>query len=425
MKELGRDFLLFRIGQALSMLGGRCSHIALAWWVIEETKSPTLLAAILAPSMFVNIILTPLMGPAGDIFPRKYCAVLADIWCFVFSFVLALLALLGIFDPIWIVILSVLSSIGTALLSPVMYSIVTTLVPKEHTQKAMATGSLINSIGFILGAILGGILVAFVGIPVTLLLNALSFLIAAILTSIIRQTSQSFVNKDKEYKKLVAKWFRNVGDGVRAMWKIPLEMYSGVLVMIVNFFLTSFLVVILPSYVERGLGMPAWYFGALQASFGLGIFLTSSWLLEKFNERIPKDIVCIVGTFTFGMCIALVGWTQELKLLPVLLIGVGIGLTAINVNMRTQRILAIPDEYRTRLSACRQFLIQITIPLGVAYAGVSLKYLDFSTSIRIHGLGIMVVSLLYFFVPKYSKFMRSNTKQVENFYVEHYPQAFR
>jgi MFS family permease len=92
MGELGRDFWLYRLGQAISTVGDVCSRIALSWWILGKTGSAAKLASIMSPAMVVSIFLLPLLGPLGDRFPRKKLIVLGDAWRAVVSLALVAMA---------------------------------------------------------------------------------------------------------------------------------------------------------------------------------------------------------------------------------------------------------------------------------------------------------------------------------------------
>jgi MFS transporter, DHA3 family, macrolide efflux protein len=47
---LGRDFWLFRLGQAISIVGDSCGAIALAWWILDATGSAAVMSSVLAPA---------------------------------------------------------------------------------------------------------------------------------------------------------------------------------------------------------------------------------------------------------------------------------------------------------------------------------------------------------------------------------------
>jgi len=77
---LGRDFWLFRLGQAISVLGDSCGAIALSWWILDATGSAVVMSSVLAPAMVVRIVLTPLFGPLGDRVTRKKLIIVSDLW---------------------------------------------------------------------------------------------------------------------------------------------------------------------------------------------------------------------------------------------------------------------------------------------------------------------------------------------------------
>ncbi len=90
---LGRDFWLFQFGQMVSIVGDSCGNIALAWWILDATGSPGKVASVLAPSMLIQSLLTPLAGPLGDRYTRKWLVVGADLLRTAVLVVLALFAI--------------------------------------------------------------------------------------------------------------------------------------------------------------------------------------------------------------------------------------------------------------------------------------------------------------------------------------------
>jgi MFS family permease len=87
--KLGKDFWNYRLGQVVSLLGDSCSNIALAWWILDKTGSAAKMSSELAPAMAIRIFLMPLFGPVADRFSRKNLIIIADIWRFFFTLLLA------------------------------------------------------------------------------------------------------------------------------------------------------------------------------------------------------------------------------------------------------------------------------------------------------------------------------------------------
>jgi hypothetical protein len=76
---LSRDFSLFQVGQFLSALGGRCCFLSVAWWTLAVTGSTSHFTQLAIICSTVGFVCPPLLAPLADRWPRKWCAVAADL----------------------------------------------------------------------------------------------------------------------------------------------------------------------------------------------------------------------------------------------------------------------------------------------------------------------------------------------------------
>lgn len=177
--NLGRDFLLFRCGQLVSLIGDACTTIALPWWVLTKTGSAEKMALIAVPAMVAKICLLPMLGPIGDRFSRKRVAALGDCWSGIAALSVTVMAYFDYFNIGLLIILNVAIAAGSALFMSVTTSIIPQLVSKEQIPDAVQQGQAISMAGSIIGSLLGGLVVTLFGIPEAFLADALSFLVAA------------------------------------------------------------------------------------------------------------------------------------------------------------------------------------------------------------------------------------------------------
>jgi MFS family permease len=120
-------------------------------------------------------IVTPFAATLVDRLPRRAVMVGADVIRGVIAAVVAVL-LWTEAAPAWIFILATLSSIASAPFRPAVAAILPTLVetPEELTA-ANGTTSTVDSLTFIIGPAIGGLMVAWFGIPFVVAFNALTF----------------------------------------------------------------------------------------------------------------------------------------------------------------------------------------------------------------------------------------------------------
>jgi len=76
---LSRDFFRFRLGQFLAIVGGRCCFLGLSWWTLASTGSKSHFTQLAIVYSVVGFVSLPLLAPLADRWPRKWCALVADL----------------------------------------------------------------------------------------------------------------------------------------------------------------------------------------------------------------------------------------------------------------------------------------------------------------------------------------------------------
>ncbi|PYR33698.1 MAG: hypothetical protein DMF90_19910 [Acidobacteria bacterium] len=424
---LGRDFWLFRLGQAISVLGDSCGAIALSWWILDATGSAVVMSSVLAPAMVVRIVLTPLFGPLGDRVTRKKLIIVSDLWRGALTMVLAVLAYEGRFALPAVIGLYVLTAIGSALYGPPSTSIVPQLVSAEKLNRAFQQSQAIASAGAIVGGLTGGALVGFLGVPGAFAIDAISFFVGAATAQLIRAdtrpggTSAAF-GADGSGGSALTRWTVDLKRGFRFLYAVRVLFVMALVAMLVNFLLAPMFVV-LPVLVKLGRGLPPWYLGALESGMGAGAILGAlgaGWLCRK----ILPDRVVVLGIALTGIAVAALPWMPGVALPILATVTVGMSVSLANIPIMSQLAVATPDSYRSRVSSIMLFLCQGVMPLGVALAGVLLTAFGFAGTMT--GMGVMTLLLAptLFAIPHLSGFFRRAPQEAAGYLEALYPRAF-
>ncbi|MEZ4673411.1 MAG: MFS transporter [Caldilineaceae bacterium] len=75
----GRSFALLWGGQTLSRIGDFLYQIVLAWWVLQETSSATMMATVFIVAYTPTILFGLIGGVAVDRYPRLRIMLAADL----------------------------------------------------------------------------------------------------------------------------------------------------------------------------------------------------------------------------------------------------------------------------------------------------------------------------------------------------------
>ena len=417
-----RDFWFFLVGQFISVIGDGAVNIALAWWILDKTGSAMTMSIVLAPMVFTRVALLPLLGPIGDRYSRKWIAIISDVARGLTFAMIAIVAYLEVFNLTLIIILFIISSIGSALFMSVSQSIIPQLVKKEELPRALRHSNAVLEFGMISGGIIGGFSVTYLGVGGAFLLNAVTFFIATIFTFLIKSNTK--VERVKSNIENVAlAWISEVRAGLKIIIKIPVEFWLVAIAALLNLLLSP-INIALPVFVKEVENMPAWFLGTLFSSLSLGAII-GTIILGRLNKCFHSDQIIVASTVIFGLGISMISVFPN-PYLPILMMFIaGVALVCINIPIFTQSALAMPDEYRSRTSSVKSSIVQIMNPLGLVIAGPLVAYVGADYTINIIGICIIIVAPFLLLIPKFSEFYRSNPEKASTFFKLNYPKAFR
>jgi len=190
-----KRFFCFWMGQIISQFGDRLNQMALIVLVHGRSGASAFeLAKIMAVTIIPSFLISPLAGAYVDRWNRKYTMIIADVLRAVLVAVIPLLALNRTsFIPVYVTVFLVFSI--SCFFIPSKLSIIPELVGKE---KLLIANSLTNTtvmIAAVLGVGCGGFLIERVGAKIGFYIDAVTYLISALLLCFIR-ISNSHLKKN-------------------------------------------------------------------------------------------------------------------------------------------------------------------------------------------------------------------------------------
>src|SRR3954466_8716690 len=166
----------FFAAHAQSSLGNGAAYVALLVLAYDRLRSPWAIALILLADMVPPMLLGPLCGAAADRWPRRTCAVIADLMRAV-AFVG--IGLLGGFVPM--LALALLAGTGTALFRPAVLAGIPGLVDDKRLPAATSLYGTLDELGHTLGPALAAGLLLLAGPETIMVANGATFLVSAAL----------------------------------------------------------------------------------------------------------------------------------------------------------------------------------------------------------------------------------------------------
>ncbi len=174
-----RGFRQLWLGQVVSQMGDWFDTIALYTIILHLTGSGRDIGLLLVARFVPSIVFGPLSGVLADRFSRRSIMITSDLLraLVVLGFILVRRA-----DQLWIVyLLTVLQLALSTFFEPAKTAAIPSLVSDRELVSANAISSVTWSVMLTLGAAIGGVITGWFGTTVSFVLDALSFILSAVL----------------------------------------------------------------------------------------------------------------------------------------------------------------------------------------------------------------------------------------------------
>ena len=179
-KLWNKDFILLLQGNAVSTIGDLMYSVAIGYWVYEQTGSSGLMGIMSAISMFITMFLSPFSGSIVDKCNRKWVLVGMDIMQGVVMLGIGLLAYLDKLNIPGVLIAAFLAALGSVFYSPAANTLMIDIIPHDDMVRGQSIFSGSNALINMVGTAFSGVMVAFFGVPLIVIINGLSNLYSAV-----------------------------------------------------------------------------------------------------------------------------------------------------------------------------------------------------------------------------------------------------
>lgn len=416
-----RRLLKVQFSFLLMVLGGRCNQLAVAWWALQETGSALYFTNMIACSIATEVLAKPLLGWLGDKYNKILIIKLASWISLMTAFLMVGLSSTGLFNPWTVGVLMMISSAIVGVRDPLQASIIPLFASDDKVSMAFRSKSVMSSFSILLGpALASGLIYAF-GVTFAFAADFFAILIAGVLIATI---PNHIGTTDQSEKASSASGFTMIYSGFKVVYGVKVEFYLAIISMLINFALFPFFTILIPLYVKDVIQYPVTYIGLLDSCFGLGILAGSYKIIGWLSERVPRDMCVSAGFALLGCNLLAVGTVSSSLILPIAFFCGGVGLMLINIPTSAVRLLATPKLHRNRIFATVSFLSAAASPLGSFAMNTLIASLGVAMTITLLGAMVVLLSLLVFLVPDFRTFMRSQDTQLNDAYLNKYPEAF-
>lgn len=387
---------LIFISQLLSTVCDKMMSIGLVWYLTTAYSInivPWFLAVSFLPHLFMSFYSSKIIARHGIL-----KTVIATEWIrgVILLILLGLLflvpeksnaALVCLFGATFFI------GIGSSVFNPAILSLPPVLVESDKVQSLNALLDTSFSVSNILGAACSIFLLNMFDIKILVLINAVSFFVAAFLQSRVN------VKKMQEVPKEV--------DGEPAVGlKVILRKYPVIARMLVSFLFINLvfapILVMIPWYVENVFKGNASDLALIEGAMGLGAFLTGMTLtLSGIVVRDEKRIGMIaIICFLFGLFFQVFSFSRSTAEASFLLFLIGVLSTFLNVQVLTYFQTALEEHEVPSIMVGVNIISAASMPLSFAISGLLFPVVEIPSFALLCGMMTMLIS---FFMPTFLK----------------------
>lgn len=387
-----RDFALLWAARGVSLLGTGVYLVALTWQAYALWNSPAALSIVGLAWTLPFLLFVLIGGVVSDRVDRRRVMVAGDIVRSASMIVLAALALGGVLQLWQLVVISAIYAIGDALFAPASGAIVPDLVPREHLTEANALAEFTRPVALQLaGPALGGLLVAALGTGAAFALNAVTFLISALLLRRIRRAGEPAGSGTSSPRQdLVAALAF-----VREQRWLACALVSATLVVLVMWGPWE---VLLPFVVKNEMGGGAADVGLIFAAGGLGSVVAVVAIARARPPRRPLTFMYVTSALSV---LAISGYATSTEVWQAMGIAFVAGATGTlaAVVWVTLTQLHVPPSLRGRVTSLVWMATFGLLPVSYALTGPVADAFGARPTLFVAGIAGAALTLVFVLIP--------------------------
>ncbi|MFB6477576.1 MFS transporter [Streptomyces virginiae] len=404
MLELLKDrtYIRYWLAVVASFLGDAITKITLIYVVATETDDPVLYVSLVVIAQLLPFgVLGAFVGPLADRLPARLLMVGSDL----VRFVLVLAMIVVRDSPLLLLVLILLSGIAKAFFETARITAIPLIVRGHSIPTAVALFQSTNHTLNLVGPALGGLLIAFGSVTTVFVLDAVTFVVSAVLLAgmaVLREVPVRGADSGREG------YWQSLRTGISGVLAVPSLRFLAIVMvpvmLVLGLFTTN-----LNSQLLSIFELPAFEYGLAQAGFGAGCVigaLTGPPLVRRYSDR-----GLLIGSIVlFGASLLLLAPTGSvwdatdqgvLGLIVVLLwcVLAGLGSGLFQVPVANTLLSDLPEELRGRgVGLLNALMVNFTV-LGVVVGGLLAGLVGIAASIVVAG-AVLVVAALVLLVPR-------------------------
>ena len=339
-KLFNKDYILLLQSSAVSTIGDLMYSVAIGYWVFEQTGSSSLMGVMSSISMFVTMFLSPFSGSIIDRCNRKWIMVGMDLMQSAVMLTIGVLACMNRLNVPGVLTAALLAALGSVFYSPAVSTLILDIVPRDDMVRGKSLYSGVHSLINTVGTAFSGVMVAFFGVPLIVVINGLSNLYSAITEFFIHvpQTAQQGTQVTPQ------SILRDSRTAVKTIFSEPCLRLFIPCALILNLLGAGPMALALPFCMEKGFSVDA--YGYLMAVFTSAYLIGTLMLgVIRFSPKARYWMMALGFSVSVVFMLLLYLSTQFLPMCLFAFIGAFLNCAG-NTLFNASLMLALPETNR-------------------------------------------------------------------------------
>lgn len=429
-REENINLALFLSGKSISLFGSAIYTFVVGLYLLKLTGSGLTFATNIVLYTLPIVFINPLAGVLADKINKKVLVVGADFINGIFLLSVYFLAnTIGLSISL-VYISTFLMTVLSAFFNIGIESAKPRLVSKENLVKINSWARVIESFSYLIGPVVGGLIYSLVDTKLFILLNAVSFMISAIL--------EYFINYQYNSEKVIEEINENEPKTLINVWEKLKEGYNYLfdrqnlksliyIFIALNFFFNFTVIVPLPYLLNTIWEVNSTVYGIVQSGLPIGM-ITGALLVNKILEKISynnllKRIGFYSGTGVVAFALPLIIFNTVPNSLfitvyyTILMFMSGIVVSWVDIPASVLLQKIVPERIMGRVISVKLSIIKIIVPITLILSGYLLELIS-PVYIIFTGAVLFLIFNIWFFNIR-TNFSFSNLhekKLIENSY---------
>lgn len=351
------------IGMLISRLGDGIYSVAIIATAYSITKSGSGTGIVLASFAISSFIFGSISGVFSDKTNRKFLLVVSSFVCGCIIVIMAALSFGGHLELISLSVLSFILGAATQFFEPTVSAMIPMFVKKEELTTANGAIGMTDSIGYLIGPALGGVLLTVMRIEIVLLLNACSFFVAALAGLLLK------IPANQNQSRGATNLFQDAIEGFsyvgRNKYVLKLFLISSLSLLAYSPFF-----VLLPVYLDKEIllssdqqsALIGFIYSALALGQFVGYWIVSYLKMKTYQYFMLSSFIQAVG---FGSLAIL--HRDYLIIICIFIAGISFGISGSAFNTALQS--RTPNNLLGRVYGVNYTISGVITPLGRSVSG--------------------------------------------------------